>query len=682
MLDLALAKHFARLLHPEIQSLAPAATPPDRAFQNWWLVKGRAAYPYWSYLTAAEIAELSKAAGTIQIGALEVQVPLAMQLALSLRPDVIEKFSQKKSPNTELGKADPRALAGWFFAMGIKEHLFQEIVGPEWVRELDRSVPLEVSDASTTNAEVPLPTVFMVLVWSLLEPELQMVMDLNKSASRYRFIAWFFTNAMELFQFSPLLSNRWKSWLQEGVYLGQGTESLPRYIVLEHSLMKAGLAPDLKTAAGIEKLRAYAAVQIEEKGKWAWLKQKSNQGATFPFARFDPTTSTAQQPAQAKRPFGLNLIGFAYGELGIGEDLRMAVAACEAAKIPYRIVNIKPGDEIRQEDLSLKERIESGLKDAQYAINVFIMPGFDTVARLFMRKGDRVFQGFYNIGWWPWELSIWPKAWDKAFEVVDEVWAGSAFSFEMYQRSTTKPSRQMPLAVSVERVKPYTRKHFKLPEKAFLFLYVFDFNSHIKRKNPEAAIAAFQQAFPSNQVNPRQPVGLVLKLMNTKLKDPQWLAFEKLCAADKRIHIMNKTLDRQEVLGLIQVCDAYVSPHRAEGFGRTIAEAMLLGKPVIATNHSGNQCFMHPAVTFPIKYTLTPLKKGDYHFIEDDDGATWANPSVEDTAKQMQAATVRAKDPVFLRQLKQYSEAVFAPARTGSLMKERLSEIGNQSSLL
>jgi hypothetical protein len=87
-------------------------------------------------------------------------------------------------------------------------------------------------------------------------------------------------------------------------------------------------------------------------------------------------------------------------------------------------------------------------------------------------------------------------------------------------------------------------------------------------------------------------------------------------------------------------------------------------------------------VTFPIDYDLTPLRKGDYHFIQDDDGANWANPNVKDAAKQMRAAYLKAKDPAFLKQLKQYSEAVFAPARTGSLMKERLTEIGNLSSLL
>ena len=38
--------------------------------------------------------------------------------------------------------------------------------------------------------------------------------------------------------------------------------------------------------------------------------------------------------------------------------------------------------------------------------------------------------------------------------------------------------------------------------------------------------------------------------------------------------------------------DCYVSLHRSEGFGLTIAEAMALGKPAIATAYSGNLEFM------------------------------------------------------------------------------------------
>ncbi|HZE12626.1 MAG TPA: glycosyltransferase [Chthoniobacterales bacterium] len=42
------------------------------------------------------------------------------------------------------------------------------------------------------------------------------------------------------------------------------------------------------------------------------------------------------------------------------------------------------------------------------------------------------------------------------------------------------------------------------------------------------------------------------------------------------------------------LADCYVSLHRAEGFGLTIAEAMAQGKPAIATAYSGNLEFMTP----------------------------------------------------------------------------------------
>jgi len=428
--------------------------------------------------------------------------------------------------------------------------------------------------------------------------------------------------------------------------------------------------------------------QTAVNGKWHWLVNKAPLKVEAPFPRYEPLL-VEQKLAESKkkRPFGVNLIGFAFGELGIGEDLRMAVAACEAADIPYRIVNIKPGDEIRQEDMELKDRIEKGKKSPSYAINVFIMPGFDAISRLYMRHGDFVFNGFYNIGWWPWELATWPKAWHRAFDVIDEMWGGSEFSYQMYQGATSKPSSLMPLAASVERAKTFTRKHFGLPEDTYLFLYVFDFNSHLKRKNPQAAIKAFQEAFSLKGAKVKSTsdvskVGLVFKVMNTKQNNPDWLEFEKLIAGDERITVINKTLDREEILGLIKVCDAYVSPHRAEGFGRTLAEAMLFGKPVIATNYSGNTFYMHPELTLPVQYQLMPMKKGDYHFVEDEDGAVWAEPSIPDMATQMLWAIEKSQEPSFKKQLEQYALDTFSPLRTGRLMKKRLEKIQIQLELL
>jgi glycosyltransferase involved in cell wall biosynthesis len=84
--------------------------------------------------------------------------------------------------------------------------------------------------------------------------------------------------------------------------------------------------------------------------------------------------------------------------------------------------------------------------------------------------------------------------------------------------------------------------------------------------------------------------------------------------------------------GLFSVCDAYVSLHRSEGFGITAAEAMCMGKPVIATDYAGNTDFMNVSNSYPVAYRLIeleqdhgPYKKGEF----------WADPDLDHAAEQM-----------------------------------------------
>ncbi len=83
---------------------------------------------------------------------------------------------------------------------------------------------------------------------------------------------------------------------------------------------------------------------------------------------------------------------------------------------------------------------------------------------------------------------------------------------------------------------------------------------------------------------------------------------------------------------LLGCCDAYVSLHRAEGLGLTMAEAMGLGKPVIATGYSGNLEFMDDDIAFLVRSTLTPIGPGVDPYPAD---ARWAEPDLAHAAVLM-----------------------------------------------
>ena len=82
----------------------------------------------------------------------------------------------------------------------------------------------------------------------------------------------------------------------------------------------------------------------------------------------------------------------------------------------------------------------------------------------------------------------------------------------------------------------------------------------------------------------------------------------------------------------MRAADCYVSLHRAEGFGYTLAEAMWLAKPVIATGYSGTLDYMTAENSYLVDYTLVPIGPGHEPYPADGE---WAEPDVEDAARHM-----------------------------------------------
>lgn len=350
---------------------------------------------------------------------------------------------------------------------------------------------------------------------------------------------------------------------------------------------------------------------------------EKNKNLLCPFLLLENEPTTLSKITNLPIPNGINIIGYPRGELGIGEDVRMAAKSLTSTNINFSVYDTPLSIPSRSTDNTLSSALS---RNAVYHANLICMPGSETF-RLATSSAKAVFRNRYNIAAWQWELPHWPKKWGFYLDIVDEIWAFSHFIETTFKEATQKPVIYMPMCVEYPPVTTIEKSQFNLPENKFLFLTMFDGNSTLTRKNLLATIHAFLKAFPKNN-----DVGLVIKAMNATQTDETWKNILEIAAKDTRIHILNMTFTRSEVMGLIQACDAFISLHRSEGFGRILAEALLLRKPVITTNFSGNTDFTTADTAFMVDGPLIALKPSEYPGWENQ---YWCDPDINIAAEKI-----------------------------------------------
>lgn len=315
--------------------------------------------------------------------------------------------------------------------------------------------------------------------------------------------------------------------------------------------------------------------------------------------------------AERYRPL-VNIFGHADDTIGLGVDTKLTLKALSAQGIPARYV---------KED------------QASYApLNICLMPPPDLAVFLARRRKSAIHG--VNVCACPWELPKWPASLEYVLDAFDHIYCYTNFVAQSIPERYRHRTSKIPLPVEIPSTWKKKPRGERRRLRAFVFLSLCDLASFETRKNPRGAITAFRQAFPKGS----EPVELRIKLNNAESYPDKADSLRNLANGDIRITFIDKKLTENELTSLYEEANAFVSLHRSEGFGRVIAEMMLMHKPVIVTDYSGNCDFTTVETAWLVPAKIRKLGPDEYIFSE---GQSWAEPNETTAAKIMRLVSTR-----------------------------------------
>lgn len=403
----------------------------------------------------------------------------------------------------------------------------------------------------------------------------------------------------------------------------------------------------------------------------------------FSRARFPRTQAWVRKPsaassapqnyvATAKAGMAVNILGYIRGQFGLAESARLYASALIQSGAQVRLYDIDLDLPHSWEDRSLEALIG---EDLPHRVSIiFVNP--DYLQEALKKITPSRLEGHHVIACWFWELERVPEAWIPAIDKIDEIMVASEFIERAFRKVTDKPILLVPQPMREVVDSGLQRVDFGLEEGKFIFLVAFDFNSWVERKNPYAALNAFRLAFPSG----RDDVRLLIKTSNGFRHLEKFNELLNAAARDARIIVRDQIIDRVHLNALQRCVDAYVSLHRAEGFGLGLAECMAIGKPVIATGWSGNTDFMNESNSCLVGFRLVPVGENEYPGGE---GEFWAEAALDEAADYMRRLV---DEPGFASMIgAQAAHDVSWPnsvARAGEVLSERLRALTASQSML
>lgn len=306
---------------------------------------------------------------------------------------------------------------------------------------------------------------------------------------------------------------------------------------------------------------------------------------------------------------GVKYIGPFKDHSGYGEASRNYILALHKAGYPITIqphcFERNPPPVASAEEREVLNSLENKVIDYDKVI-IHLTPD---LAPVHARENE----GKYLISYTVWETNLLHPRWSNALKYVDEVWVPSQWNIESFKRSgVEKPLYKIPHGIDKNNFEGITAGHFeckiKKDEDTFVFSSVMQWNS---RKNPAGLLRAYYNAFKSTDnvklllkayigrgLSSKDEAEGVKKLAMRIRADMGDLDFPK-------VSLISTPLSDSQMKAMYLYSDCYVSLPHGEGWGLTMFEAGLAGKPVIATGAGGNMEFMTAENSYPISTTET-----------------------------------------------------------------------------
>jgi glycosyltransferase involved in cell wall biosynthesis len=357
------------------------------------------------------------------------------------------------------------------------------------------------------------------------------------------------------------------------------------------------------------------------------------------FAQATGWMAPRPSPKSGPATSGIAIAGELTRASGLGESARLMAAAAGEIGLPVWTIDLPP--------------LVDGQPEVEIPASAMPPPGVPLVMHInapmlplaLLRLPAVVSRNRPIIGYWAWEMPDVPPEWRPALACVTEVWVPSRFTAAALEPLLPNRVRVVPPALAVVPPVASTlcRAAFGLPEDAVVVLVSFNLASSFARKNPFAAVAAFRGAFGD-----RPDRILVLKVSRPDHAPTDFARLAQMAQAPN-IRIDTRVLPPEDRHALTARADIVLSLHRGEGFGLVLAEAMLLGKPVVATAWSGNTDFMDRGNAALVGYRLVPARDDRSVY-----RGLWAEPDVADAANRLRAL---ADDPALRRRLGDRAQA-------------------------